>query len=132
MNVLTELSEWWGGSIQGAKRGKHLLATLPGLQPEPFDYATRDLDPYWKIAQAALDQIAAILFPEGVWEWLEHHQNALYTELQDSLPAEIDRLWDNSAPLQDFEIVLERWVNAHRDACKIFKCAQFNQKDVKK
>src|ERR1700693_1602698 len=65
-------------------------------------------DPYAVRLRAALRQINAPDYPSGMVAWLERMRPDLYTELTAWLPDEIQRLWSERAPLEQFEAVLVR------------------------
>ncbi len=86
-----------------------------------FDYENRHADPYWQAAMDAWRRIAEPACLPGAVRWLEKHQPALYRELMEELPGEIGRSWDARAPLDQFQYVLDRWVDAHREACVAYE-----------
>ncbi len=83
-------------------------------------YEARDSDPYWVAAMAAWRRIAAHPYLPGAVRWVEKHQPALYRELMEELPGEIDRLWDSGVPIPRFQAVLNCWVEAHQKAVDLY------------
>jgi hypothetical protein len=85
------------------------------------DYSCRRSDPYWQRAQEALRCICRHPYLPGTMRWLERANPWLYRRLHEVLPGQIGRLWDMRAPLDKFQGVLDRWVNAHREACSLYQ-----------
>jgi hypothetical protein len=90
----------------------------------PTIQCTSDLppnDPYEKRMQEALRQINAPDYPAGMMPWLDTVRPDLYAELTSHLPDEIQRLWSERAPLEQFEFVLVRLVSLHRQCCELYQ-----------
>lgn len=85
-----------------------------------WNYETRWSDPYWQAAMDAWRRIAGHACLPGAVRWLEKHQPALYRELMEELPGEIDRLWDSGVPIPRFQAVLNCWVEAHQKAVDLY------------
>jgi hypothetical protein len=81
-------------------------------------------DPYSKRLQAALRGICRPDYPSGMILWLRDAFPLLYVELIDGLPDEMDRLWSRHAPLNEFDRILDVWVEAHRTAFEMYKTSQ--------
>jgi hypothetical protein len=94
------------------KRGRGSLRTLPVS------------DPYAERMRAALRQIDQPGYPSGMVPWLRTARPDLYAELTSYWPDEIQRLWSEHAPLDEFEIALERLVCLHRHCCNLYRATQ--------
>jgi hypothetical protein len=70
---------------------------------------------------ASLRQINAPDYPAGMVPWLHTVRPDLYAELTSHLPDELQRLWSEQAPLEQFEAVLARLVALHRHCCKLYR-----------
>lgn len=90
-------------------------------EPIEFRYDERKCEPHWQAAQDALARIAIHPCLPGMWDRLREHDFDLYRAIQVTLPEEIDRLWDDAAPMDGFQKALDRWVDAHHQACDRFK-----------
>jgi hypothetical protein len=77
-------------------------------------------DPYAVRVRVALLQINAPAYPAGMVPWIDTVRPDLYAELTARLPDEIQRLWSERAPLEQFESVLERIVSLHRLCCELY------------
>jgi len=55
--------------------------------------------------------------------WLGTARPDLYAGLTSNLPDEIQRLWSERAPLEQFEVVLARLVSLHRQCCALYRAA---------
>lgn len=78
-------------------------------------------DPYAARMQMALSKINRSEYPAGMILWLETAHSDLYMELTSRIPDEINRLWNSRAPLEEFEGVLDRLVNTHREGCRLYR-----------
>ena len=78
-----------------------------------WDHTNRGTDPYWQAAQAALSQIANHPHLPGAMEWARRFSPALHAAVTETLPLDWEQLWDQAAPLAEFQQVLDRWVRAH-------------------
>jgi len=76
-------------------------------------------DPYQDLARAMLAKLTDQ--PVGMVPWLRQNYQGLYEELIIRLPDEIHSLWEEQAPLTEFEHILDLWLVAHRTACEIFR-----------
>jgi hypothetical protein len=94
-----------------------------------WSYEARTEDPYWQAAMDAWRRIAAHPYLPGTMRWLERTRPSLYRRLVEEFPAQIDRLWDARAPLERFQGVLDRWVEAHREGCQLYQVSVRNSKD---
>jgi hypothetical protein len=81
-------------------------------------------DPYDQRMKLAWQQIIRADHVAGMVRWLGKADRALYVELTERLPGEIQRCWSEHASLRRFDDVLARFVEAHRTACDLYK-AQF-------
>jgi hypothetical protein len=72
---------------------------------------------------AAMRQVNPPDYPAGMLLWLDTAHPGLYTELTSSLPDEIQRLWCEHLPLEQFETALARLISLHRHCCDIYRAA---------
>ncbi len=79
------------------------------------------IDLYAERMQATLREINRPDYPAGMILWLEQANPILYLELTGRLPDEIHRLWEARGPLEQFENVLARLVQTHRQACELYR-----------
>jgi hypothetical protein len=82
---------------------------------------------YSSRAQAALAQINRPDYPAGMIPWLGEAHPDLYDELTSRIPDEIDLAWKCQAPLAEFEAILARLVQTHRQACELYRAQQAAQ-----
>jgi len=80
-------------------------------------------DPYAERMRAALCQVNPPDYPAGMIPWLGTAHPGLYAELISNLPDEMQRLWSERAPLEQFEAVLARLVSFHRQCCDLYRAA---------
>ena len=78
-------------------------------------------DPYADRFRDVLDQMNAPGYPAGMMTWLSAARPDLYAELTAHLLDEIQRLWCERAPLEQFEPVLTRLVSLHRRCCELYR-----------
>lgn len=83
-------------------------------------------DPYSRRFSTVMRQVARPDYPAGMILWLGEANLALYADLTVHLPDELQRLWSEHAPLEDFDRILGLWVETHRTACQLFKAAGAN------
>jgi len=77
--------------------------------------------PYYRRAEEALreicnhgtDQLGALRYFRAV-------RPELARQLEVELWQQIEKLWDEDAPVEEFQEALDRWVQLHRDACDLF------------
>ena len=81
--------------------------------PDDSAYASR--------AQAALAQINRPDYSGAMILWLGTARPELYAELTSNLLDEIQRLWSQRVPLDQFEAVLARLVSLHRQCCDFYR-----------
>jgi|SRR5437879_1628173 len=81
-------------------------------RPSPNGYA-------WRVGNV-LREISRADYPAGLIPWLEQAYPRLYTELTSRLPDDIHRLAKALAPFDEFERVLNRWLDAHREAGALY------------
>lgn len=92
-----------------------------GLLPAySFDFKARHRDAHWHKAMRARRQIASHKYIPGAMQWAQKHHPKLYQRVTSELPAEWERLWDEGAPLDDFQAALDRWVSAHEELIGLF------------
>jgi hypothetical protein len=78
-------------------------------------------DPYAALMQTALAEINRSRCPEGMVVWLDTAHPQFYAQLTSRIPDEIDRLWNESAPVHQFQDVLDRLVAIHRESCQLYR-----------
>lgn len=71
--------------------------------------------------QAALAAISRPDYPAGMIPWLGEAHPDLYDELTVRLPDLIHRFWEARAPLAEFDAILARLVEVHRQACELYR-----------
>jgi hypothetical protein len=81
-------------------------------------------DAYAEKFRTAIRSVNSSDCPAGLIKWLRETYPILYLELVDTLPNEIHRLWSEHAPLEEFERILDVWVEAHRTACEMLKASE--------
>jgi hypothetical protein len=95
--------------------------TLRGLGQSEMAVDQSKHDPYAVRMQAALSRINRTDYPAGMVVWLEQAAPDLYAELMSRIPDEIDKLWNNGAPLEEFETVLDRLIRIHQEGCRLYR-----------
>ena len=85
-----------------------------------FDFDARHSDPYWRKAMDAWRQIAALEYLPGGMQWAQKHHPDLHRRATRELSDEWGRLWDAGAPLDEFQVALDRWVQAHEELIGLF------------
>jgi hypothetical protein len=78
-------------------------------------------DAYAKRLRALMQPIRSPDYPGGMIPWLDDACPILYTELTERLPKEMQRLWEARAPLDEFERVVDLWMEALQTACKMYE-----------
>jgi hypothetical protein len=94
---------------------------IEGAASIPSSTSERKPDPYAERMDEALRQINLSDYPAGMIPWLDTAHPALYLELTSRIPDEIDRLWNENGPLDEFEATLVRLVAVHREACRLYQ-----------
>ena len=107
-------------SQEVVKKALNALAAIGPGQDEPFptyawDFGSRHSNPYWSKVMAAWRQIASHKYLPGAMQWTAKHHPDRYHHVTTELPAEWERLWDEGAPLIEFQAALDNWVQAHED-----------------
>jgi hypothetical protein len=97
--------------IEEQDRQKDIQPDSP--EPASFTFELPTADPYAERMQAALRQVAMPSYRQGMILWLETGDPQAYAELTSQIPDEIDRLWKERAPLEQFEAVLSRFISLH-------------------
>ena len=69
----------------------------------------------------ALRDINAPTYRAGMISWLDATRPDLYVELTSKLPDEIQRMWSERAPLEQFEFVLARLVSLHQQCSEQYR-----------
>ncbi len=113
-------------AIGAVKREPSPPSTSAGpAQDEPFStyawsYEASHTDPYWVRVMAAWEKIASHENLPGAMQWAEKHHPDRYHHVTNELPAEWEQLWDEGAPLIEFQAALDRWVRAHEELIGLF------------
>ncbi len=85
-----------------------------------FNFGTRHGDLYWQAAMTAWKQIAALKYLPGGMAWARKHHSDLHRRATRELSAVWVRLWDEAAPLDDFQEALDHRVAAHAELIALF------------
>ena len=105
----------------GASLERHPAAQVDDSFPTyAWDFDTRHREAHWRKAMAALRQISAHKYIPGARQWAAKHHPDRYHRVTSELPAEWERLWDEGAPLDEFQAALDRWVAAHEELIGLF------------
>jgi TubC N-terminal docking domain len=80
-----------------------------------------DFAAYAERMEKALAAIEQPDYPAGMVFWLSEAYPRFYAQLTDRLPAEIHLLWSERAPLEQFQRVLDRLLETHREACALYQ-----------
>ena len=78
-------------------------------------------DPYANRMKVALRQINAPGYRAGMIPWLSSARPDLYVELTSKMPDEIQRMWSERVPLEQFEFVLARLVSLHQQCSEQYR-----------
>jgi hypothetical protein len=84
-------------------------------------------DAYAERMRKALDSLCTPTYPGGMIAWLDSAYPDFYAELTSRLPDEIQQLWSERAPLEQFESVLVRLLTLHKQCCDLYRVAQYGQ-----
>ncbi len=110
------------------KVDESLIANIREHKPEVMAYLKRDQDgacplddEYSLRLRAAIQEVCGPDYPAGMIPWLREAYPILHVELTDGLPNEIQRLWEAQVPTEEFQNVLDIWVEAHRMACEMYE-----------
>ncbi len=76
---------------------------------------------YHARVETALGVICRPDYPPGMILWLETADSDLYDRLTCRLPNLISGLWNAHAPLNEFQTVVDEWLNSHERACTLFR-----------
>ena len=79
------------------------------------------VDPYWQRADKALKRICVRPYLPGAIQWLKRANPVLHRILTQDLLRQIDKLWDVRAPLDEFQAVLDKWVEVHAHVVKLYE-----------
>jgi hypothetical protein len=74
--------------------------------------------------RVAVREINQPEYPAGMVPWLGTAHPELYDRLTGRLPDELQRLWNEHAPLADFEAALAELVFLHQSCCHLYRTAQ--------
>jgi hypothetical protein len=103
------------------------LAPGSGAADNPESAAITPSDPYSDRLQTILQKTCRPDYPAGMILWLRDSCPILYVQLTDELPNEIHRLWSELAPLEQFDLLIARWLKTHTTACELFKTSVANK-----
>jgi hypothetical protein len=87
-------------------------------------------DLYGARVRAALSKFNSPDYPAGMVAWLDGAHPELHEKLISLIPNEVERLWNESAPLGQFQAALDRWVAIHREGCRLYRVALDAQNGV--
>jgi hypothetical protein len=82
--------------------------------------------------RGAVDTIRLAPYRAGMIGWLEHQNPTLYTVLTDILPRKIENLWSAACPEDEFQEVLDRWVELHSAACALYSAEADRQRESRR
>ncbi len=102
-------------ALELAERNQQVVTS----EPTPLELPVAD--PYAERIRVAFRQVNPPDYPTGMIPWLGTVHSDLYAELTSNLPDEIQRLWSERAPLEQFEAVLARLVSIHRWCCDLYR-----------
>jgi len=106
----------------GVAMSEHETASVPSNEGDLFtSEGGEDEGRYQDLARAALSKVSDQRI--GLIPWLRENHGTLYEELVLRLPDEIHRLWEEKAPLADFQRILDLWLVAHRTGCEMYQSA---------
>ena len=66
-------------------------------------------------------EVARPHYPAGMIRWLREAYPILHVELTEGLPNQMQRLWEAQVPVEDFQKVLDTWVEAHPMGCEMYE-----------
>jgi hypothetical protein len=66
-----------------------------------------------------MDEICALLAPDGLIVWLRENSPFFYRRLTRDLPNEISRAWNDRVPFEDFDALCSDLVDTHRCAVEL-------------
>lgn len=104
-------------ALEHAERNHQVVTS----EPTPFELPVED--PYAERMRVALRQVNPPDHRAGMVPWLGTARPDLYAELTSNLPDQIQRLWSERVPLEQFEPVLARLVSLHRQCCDLYRAA---------
>ena len=107
------------------KNDRSQVEAILGEAPEEvrcrYVLASAGRDPYAEKLQAAFQQVCQPDYPVGMVPWLGEVNPRLYAELTERLPNEMQTLWELRAPLEQFERVVDRWLETQRQGCALYR-----------
>jgi hypothetical protein len=68
-----------------------------------------------------MSRICIAPYRDGMIPWLRQFHSDLHEALTSSLPREIDRMWAEKSPSQDFHAALDRFFQAHTSARHLYE-----------
>ncbi len=78
-------------------------------------------DPYCTALEKAKERVEKLPHPDGLADWLRANHPNLYREFFVDTPCLIEKLWGEKVPLGEFNDVLDRWVDVHAQATKLYE-----------
>ena len=88
---------------------------------------SRELDPFWKISEAAWKRLGELQDLGQAMQWLSQSQPVAFRQLTHDWLERIGFLWA-SRELTAFEEALDTWVVLHTEVCKIYQLVRILQK----
>lgn len=108
-----------GDTARGGERGSAILSLLDAKTQIWLKEISAS--PYFQRAEEALHEICNHgHYLTGALCYFRAAHPDRAKQLEADLWQEIDRLWDEGAPIDEFQATLDRWVQLHREACDLF------------
>ena len=87
--------------------------------------------PYYRLAEKALEEICKNGTESfGAISYIRKAHPEQAKQLEIDLWQQIERLWDEGAPIETFQLALDQWVKAHAEARNLFSEAVRNGDDL--
>jgi|SRR5712671_3908320 len=77
-------------------------------------------DPYQEASNAALRRILQHPYLPGAVRWAGVHSPHLYRQVIVDGPEAIHKSWTEQAPMDQFQRILDSWVDAHKHLCQLY------------
>ena len=61
---------------------------------------------------------------DGLVPWLKRDHSSLYCSFYVDIPRRIDELWKAGAPIEEFQALLDGWVDVHKQGVDSYKAPQ--------
>ncbi len=82
---------------------------------------THICDEYCAALEKTKTRIEKYPCPDGLVDWLRKNEPSLYQKFYVDTPCTIELLWQEKAPLREFNAVLDRWAEVHAQAIKLYE-----------